>query len=126
MAIKMVAGIDIGGTNTKYGLVNEFGKILKDDRLPTHEFATAEVFVQTLSKIILREVKKIKGGELQGIGIGSPNGNYYSGTVEFAPNLRWKGVIPLAKLFMNATRLPDVLTNDAKAAAIGEMIFGEA
>ena len=126
MAIKIVAGIDIGGTNTKYGLVTEFGKILKHDSVPTDEFATAEKFALSLSKIILSEAEKIKGGELQGVGIGSPNGNYYSGTVEFAPNLRWKGIIPLAKLFMDATHLPAVLTNDAKAAAMGEMIFGAA
>ncbi|HYV92239.1 MAG TPA: ROK family protein [Chitinophagales bacterium] len=126
MSQKIVAGIDIGGTYTKYGLVNESGKILKQDSVPTTDFATAEKFVNAISTIILREAEKIKGAELQGTGIGSPNGNYYSGTVEFAPNLRWKGIIPMAKLFMDATRLPAVLTNDAKAAAIGEMIFGAA
>lgn len=126
MDMKMVAGIDIGGTTTEYGLVTESGKILKQGTVSTPEFATAKEFVQNISKIILREAEKIKGAELQGVGIGSPNGNYYSGTVEFAPNLRWKGVIPLVKLFMDATHLPSVLTNDAKAAAIGEMIFGGA
>lgn len=122
----MVAGIDIGGTNTKYGLVSDLGKILKQGSVPTAEFATAKEFVQAVSKIILSEAEKIKDGELHGVGIGSPNGNYYSGTVEFAPNLRWKGIIPLAKLFMDATHLPVALTNDAKAAAIGEMVFGAA
>lgn len=123
---KIVAGIDIGGTNTKYGLVNEYGKVLKHGSVPTTDFITAKSFVTAISKIILREAEKLKSVELHGIGIGSPNGNYYSGTIEFAPNLRWKGVIPLAKLFMDETKLPVALTNDAKAAAIGEMIFGAA
>lgn len=126
MEVKIVAGIDIGGTNTKYGLVNENGKVLIHDSLPTKKFPNAEKFVASITKIILSEAQKIEGAELQGIGIGSPNGNYYSGTIGFAPNLPWKGVIPMAKLFMDAAHLPVALTNDAKAATIGEMIFGGA
>ncbi len=126
MSQKIVAGIDIGGTNTKYGLVNENGKILKHESFPTAQFPTAAKFASSITKIILAAADKISGAELQGIGIGSPNGNYYSGTIEFAPNLPWKGVIPLAKLMMDAAHLPAALTNDAKAAAIGEMIFGGA
>ncbi len=126
MSEKIVAGIDIGGTFTKYGLVNEYGKILKHGKVPTTDFATAKSFAAAISKIVLQEAAKFKDAELDGIGIGTPNGNYYTGTIEFAPNLRWKGIIPLAKLFMDETRLPVALTNDAKAAAIGEMVFGAA
>src|SRR6185436_19525983 len=63
---------------------------------------------------------------LSGIGIGAPNGNYFKGTIEFAPNLKWKGVVHLAKMFSEKTGLPVALTNDAKAAALGEMYFGNA
>jgi len=63
---------------------------------------------------------------MRGIGVGAPNGNYYSGTVEYAPNLPWRGIIPLAKLVQNKFNLPTILTNDANAAAIGEMMYGAA
>src|SRR5256885_1417990 len=105
MSQQIVAGIDVGGTYTKYGLVNQHGKILRHKSISTTDFATAENFATSLSKMIMQDAAKIKDTELQGFGIGSPNGNYYSGTIEFAPNLPWKGVIPLAKLFMDASSL---------------------
>ena len=64
--------------------------------------------------------------KINGIGIGAPNGNYYTGTIEFAPNLPWKGIIPLARLFEERIGIPTALTNDANAAAIGEMTYGAA
>lgn len=126
MAGKIVAGIDIGGTNTKYGLVDENGRILHRGSLRTADYADAVEFAGHISTLILSESKKIGGATLQGIGIGAPNGNYFTGTVEFAPNLPWKGVVPLAKYFTEATGLSVSVTNDAKAAAMGEMIFGGA
>jgi len=126
MAEKVVAGIDIGGTNTKYGLVNEQGKILSRGTIRTAEYQQPEEFAKTLAAIISSEAEKISDVILCGYGIGSPNGNYFTGTIEFAPNLPWKGVVPLAKHFADACNLPVALTNDAKAAAMGEMIFGGA
>jgi glucokinase len=126
MSIKVVAGIDIGGTNTKYGLVNEAGHILVHETTPTDDYPEPAEFAKAISASILSQLKKIEGAELQGVGIGSPNGNYYTGMVEFAPNLPWKGEVPMAKYFADETHSPVVLTNDAKAAAFGEMTFGGA
>ncbi|MBA3648108.1 MAG: ROK family protein [Chitinophagales bacterium] len=122
---RIVAGIDIGGTNTKYGLVNEYGKILMNGSIHTAEYQEPQEFAAELCKLIRNAAAKINNG-IHGIGIGSPNGNYYTGMVELAPNLPWKGMIPLAKYFMDEINLPVVLTNDAKAAALGEMVFGGA
>ena len=126
MAKKIVVGIDIGGTGTKYGLVDKKGNILLQETARTPDFKNAEDFAHVISASILQLVQKLKGVELVGAGIGSPNGNYYTGTVEFAPNLPWKGIVPLASHFKESLQLPVVLTNDAKAAAIGEMLFGGA
>lgn len=126
MARKIVVGIDIGGTGTKYGLVDEDGNILAQETAATAEFTKAEDFAHVISSSIFQLAEKQKNIELMGAGIGSPNGNYYTGTVEYAPNLPWKGIIPLAQHFNDAMHLPIVLTNDAKAAAIGEMRFGGA
>lgn len=126
MAKKIVAGIDIGGTSTKFGLVDETGTILLQETAPTPDFKKAEDFAYVISASIIQLVKQLKDVELAGAGIGSPNGNYYTGTVEFAPNLPWKGILPLVEYFSSSLHLPVVLTNDAKAAAIGEMRFGGA
>lgn len=126
MAKKIVVGIDIGGTGTKYGLVDKKGNILLQETARTPDFKNAEDFAHVISASILQLVQKLKGVELVGAGIGSPNGNYYTGTVEFAPNLPWRGIVPLASHFKESLQLPVVLTNDAKAAAIGEMLFGGA
>jgi glucokinase len=126
MSRKIVAGVDIGGTNTKYGLVDEYGTILSRGSIHTTQYLDAALFAQVVSNIIIKEAAQIPEGDLHGFGIGSPNGNYFTGTIEFAPNLPWKGIIPLAKHFMDASGLPVALTNDAKAGAMGEMIFGGA
>lgn len=126
MMKKIVVGIDIGGTSTKFGLVDEDGIILRQETAKTPNFKKPEDFAHVISSSIIQLSKELKNVELVGAGIGSPNGNYYSGTVEFAPNLPWKGIVPLVKLFKDALKLPVVLTNDAKAAAIGEMRFGGA
>ncbi len=124
---EFAVGIDIGGTNTKYGIVNHRGEIMQKGELKTDAFATIESFVdalhETLSPII-NEYSKV--GKVKGIGIGAPNGNYYSGTIEYAPNLQWKGVIEVTKLVTAKFDLPSALTNDANAAAVGEMNYGAA
>src|ERR1043166_2883806 len=95
--MKLAAGIDIGGTNTKIGLVDADGNIVCEDSVPTKDFPEPSGLVWTVSKSIGKLLPK--GAELIGAGIGAPNGNYLEGTIEFAPNLQWKGIIPLAKLF---------------------------
>jgi glucokinase len=120
-------GIDIGGTNTKYGIVNHRGDILEKGELKTDGYPTIESFVnvlyETLHPIIARHAKQ---GRVKGIGIGAPNGNFYTGTIEYAPNLHWKGIIPLTKLVTEKFGMPSSLTNDANAAAVGEMMYGAA
>jgi len=122
--MKLVAGIDIGGTNTRFSLVNEEGKIISRDSVLTTDFPDPKNLVEIVSTKIsgLRAL----GSELAGVGIGAPNGNYFNGSIEFAPNLKWKGVIPLAKYFKEKLGVPCILTNDANAAALGEMFFGGA
>ncbi len=128
--MKIAAGIDIGGTNTVFGLVDENGIIIFRDSLETKKYPHPEGLAKATSELILHSLKNLepKTPNLQfvGIGIGAPNGNYFNGTIEFAPNLNWKGVIPLAYYFEKYSGVKSVLTNDANAAAMGEMIFGGA
>ena len=120
-------GIDIGGTNTKFGIVDRDGKILHSANLKTDDYPLIVQFVDGLYQQLMPLMKKLnKDSVIKGIGIGAPNGNYYTGTIEYAPNLHWKGVIPLAKLVSEKFGLPASLTNDANAAAVGEMIYGAA
>jgi len=124
---KLVAGIDIGGTNTKFGLVDLEGNIVFKETVSTGHFPVPEDLVEKVSEHIKKYFLPMSGKqELAGVGIGAPNGNYFKGTIEFAANLKWKGIIPLAKLFSERLNCKTVLTNDANAAAIGEMIFGGA
>jgi len=123
---KVVAGIDIGGTNTVFGLVDKNGKILFKESVPTDHFPLPGDLVSEISSRIKASLEKYASYELAGIGIGAPNGNYYKGTIEFAPNLKWKGIVPLAQMFSEKSGVKTRLTNDANAAAIGEMIFGGA
>jgi glucokinase len=120
-------GIDIGGTNTSFGIVDRAGNCLAKDRVLTTDFDRPEDCIQALHQKIEHALNHIKEPIiLKGIGIGAPNGNYYNGTIEHAPNLKWKGVINLIKLFGNYFDVPVAVTNDANAAAIGEMIYGAA
>ena len=120
-------GIDIGGTNTKFGIVDRDGKILHRANLKTDDYPLIVQFVDGLYQQLMPLMKKLnKDSVIKGIGIGAPNGNYYTGTIEYAPNLHWKGIIPLAKMVSEKFRLPASLTNDANAAAVGEMIYGAA
>ena len=124
---KVVAGIDIGGTFTKYGIVDINGEFFGQGSIQTDLFPDIDTYIHQLSSEILG-LQKDCGMEIKiaGIGIGAPNGNYYSGIVEHAPNLNWKGVVPLADLMKKAMDVPVVLTNDANAAALGEMMYGGA
>lgn len=123
MAKKYALGVDVGGTNSEYGLVDEKGDILYESLVDTDLCRTADDLVNHIYNDL--RSKKLEF-ELHGIGIGAPNGNYFNGTIEFAPNLKWKGIIPLADLFAKKFNVPAILTNDANAAALGEMIYGNA
>ncbi len=120
-------GIDIGGTNTVFGIVDANGSILASGSIKTGAYEKAETYVDEVCKHLLPLIEANGGVEkIKGIGVGAPNGNYYTGNIEFAPNLPWKGVVPLAALFEERTGIPTALTNDANAAAIGEMTYGAA
>jgi glucokinase len=120
-------GIDIGGTNTKFGLVNHRGDISYHGSILTHQHENVEDFIEDLHKALLPAIDDSGGIEfIRGIGVGAPNGNIYNGTIEYAPNLKWKGIIPMAALVSKKFGLPARLTNDANAAAVGEMMYGSA
>ncbi len=123
-----VVGIDIGGTNTVFGIVDARGSILHSGSIKTGQYKEINEYVDALAKGLTTVIEQAGGIEkIKGIGVGAPNGNYFNGCIEFAPNLPWKGTIPLAKLI--SERLGGItvnLTNDANAAAIGEMTYGAA
>ena len=124
---ELAVGIDIGGTNTKYGIVNHRGDILVKGDLRTDAYAEVEDFIDALyEKLHPVMLEQQANGIIKGIGIGAPNGNYYKGTIEHAPNLNWKGVIPFADMMSDKFEQPCALTNDANAAAVGEMTYGAA
>lgn len=124
---KLALGIDIGGTNTCFGFVDNEGNCIATGQISTKDYPDVDTFQKALYDSIEEIKATIKQKfELVGIGIGAPNGNYYAGTIEHAANLSWKGVIHFVDLFKKYYNLPMVLTNDAKAAAIGEMIYGSA
>lgn len=129
---KVAIGVDIGGTNTAIGVVDPEGNVMVKDNIPTPSHGDINKYISDLSDAIKALIKSVKllNAEIQvlGIGIGAPNGNYYSGTIEYAPNLSFQGVVHLVQLLRK--HFPDMealaLTNDANAAAIGEMIYGGA
>jgi glucokinase len=124
-----VMGIDIGGTNTEFGVIDARGQIKYKGKVPTENQATGANYVANLAPALNKLISDAGGKELfVGIGVGAPNGNFYTGCMEFAPNISWArdGAVPLAKMISEATGLPCALTNDANAAAIGEMTYGAA
>jgi glucokinase len=124
---QLVIGIDIGGTGTKFGIVDRDGNVLFSSEISTKKHATVESFIDELYDALSELIEKAGGtGRIKGIGVGAPNGNFYTGTIEYAPNLPWKGIIPLAEMLQAKFKLPVTLTNDANAAAIGEMMYGAA
>lgn len=129
---KVAIGVDIGGTNTAIGVVDDLGNVMVKGNITTPSHGDIDRYIDDLSLAInelIHSVKLLNADiEILGIGIGAPNGNYYTGTIEYAPNLSFKGVVHLVKLLK--IKFPDLqaiaLTNDANAAAIGEMIYGGA
>ncbi|MGD0278676.1 MAG: ROK family protein [Smithella sp.] len=125
--INAVVGIDIGGTSTKIGIVDEHGKCLNINSINTRQYVDFDDFLKCLHGIIQDIIKSYQDVNIQGVGVGAPNGNHFRGTIEYAPNLNWKGIVPLVKKFKKYfPDMPVVLTNDAKAAALGEMLYGGA
>ncbi len=124
--INTVAGIDIGGTNSPFGFVDKDGNILAKGSIRTDGYEKFDDYLNAL----ISEIKKVNREQnhlkILGFGIGAPNGNYYKGTVENAPNLKWKGKIEFAKMMYEKMGIRAYLTNDANAAAIGEKVFGNA
>jgi len=122
-----VVGVDIGGTGTKFGIVDNVGNVLFSSEMSTKKHEQVTTFIDELDVKLIEIIDKVGGvGRIKGIGVGAPNGNIYTGTIEYAPNLPWKGIIPLAKMIQDKTKLPVKLTNDANAAAVGEMKYGAA
>jgi glucokinase len=122
----VVAGVDVGGTYTKFGLVDRKGKVYGSGSIPTDTHKDVELYLDELCTALRKLLTKSGGKvELKGIGIGAPNANYYSGAIEFAPNLKWRGVIPLSGLIGSRMGVPVAITNDANAAALGEMMYGD-
>ncbi len=122
-----VIGVDLGGTNTVFGIVNAKGEVVADDSIRTQEYATAEAFVEAGCACLRPLIESVGGiDQIKGIGVGAPNANYYAGTIEYAANLPWKGIVPLCDMFRKELGVPVAMTNDANAAAIGEMAYGVA
>ena len=124
---KVVAGIDIGGTFTKLGIVDQKGKVYAETSISTVRHKDIDTYMEQLTRAVRKLLREQESKlELAGIGIGAPNGNYYRGVIEYAPNLNWKGMIPFVEMFKAHFDIPIVLTNDANAAALGEMMYGGA
>lgn len=122
-----VIGLDLGGTNAVFGIVDSRGDIKATTAIKTQCFEKVEDFVSASVDALSIIIDQVGGADkIKAMGIGSPNGNFYKGTIEHAPNLKWKGIVPLADMFHKALGIPVSLTNDAKAAAIGEMTYGVA
>ena len=127
MSKPYVVGIDIGGTNTVFGIVDARGTIIDNGSIKTGKHSKIEDYVNELYENLFQLLEKNDAvDKVAGIGVGAPNGNYFNGTIEFAPNLPWRGVLPLADMLSEKFGIPVALTNDANAAAIGEMTYGAA
>lgn len=124
--MKLSVGIDIGGTNTAFGLVDESGRIVARGNISTRNNSDFQDYVNQVSDGIRQLLGQTNGAELSGIGIGAANGNNFSGCIENAANLPWKGLVKIVEAFKNQFGVPVFLTNDANAAAIGEMVYGGA
>ena len=123
-----VVGVDVGGTNTVFGIVDARGTIIRSDKIKSTNHVKVEDYVKELAESIISLANDAGGiDQIHGVGVGAPNGNYFTGSIDFAPNLLWKGRIPMAYLLSEALNgIPVALTNDANAAAIGEMTYGAA
>ena len=122
----LALGIDIGGTNTSFGLVNRRGEIIAKHKTRTTGHATLAAYISHLKEQIDLMMAPLQQHDIIGVGVGAPNANFYTGEIANAVNLPWNGVIPLARLLTDALGLKTTITNDANAAAIGEMTYGVA
>lgn len=122
-----VIGMDMGGTNTVFGIVDTRGNVISKSAIKTGTHSDVNLYINDIHVELSKLIEKVGGlDKIKGMGIGAPNGNYYTGNIEFAPNLPWKGVIPFANLMADKFGIPAALTNDANAAAVGEMTYGVA
>ena len=122
-----VIGLDMGGTNSVFGIVDARGNIKAQTVIKTRGYKNVEEYVKTAVEALQPAIDLVGGIEMiKGMGIGAPNANYYTGTIDNAANLEWKGIVPIAKLFSEALGVPVRVTNDANAAAMGEMTYGAA
>ena len=124
-----VIGLDLGGTNSVFGIVDSRGEIKATTAIKTQGYDKVEDYVDACVTALEPIIEQVGGIDMiKAMGIGAPNGNYYNGTIEFAPNLSWghDGIVPLAAMFKERLGIPVALTNDANAAAIGEMTYGVA
>lgn len=127
MTQEYAIGIDIGGTNTVFGIVDHRGEISYRGAISTRKHNDINDYIDELAGALAPAIDQVGGIQsIRGIGIGAPNGNYYKGTIEYAPNLPWKGLIPLTQMMTEKFGIPVSLTNDANAAAVGEMMYGVA
>ena len=127
-AKSLVIGLDLGGTNSVFGVVDSQGEIIATTSIKTQAYPSVDQYIMESVKAIKQIAEQVGGMEkIRAMGIGAPCGNYYKGTIEHAANLVWaKGIVPLANMFVNELGIPVVVTNDAKAAAMGEMKYGVA
>jgi glucokinase len=122
-----VIGLDMGGTNSVFGVVDARGTIKAQTVIKTRGYKNVEEYVAKAVEALQPAIEVVGGIEnIKGMGIGAPNANYYTGTIDNAANLEWKGIVPIAKLFSEALGIPVRVTNDANAAAMGEMTYGAA
>ncbi len=124
-----VIGLDLGGTNSVFGIVDSRGEIKATTAIKTQGYDSVDDYVTAAVEALQVIIDQVGGIDtIKAMGIGAPNGNYYNGTIEFAPNLSWghNGIVPLADMFSKKLGIPVALTNDANAAAIGEMAYGVA
>lgn len=127
-AKSLVIGLDLGGTNSVFGVVDSKGEIIATTSIKTQAYPSVDQYIMESVKAVKQIAEQVGGMEkIRAMGIGAPCGNYYKGTIEHAANLVWaKGIVPLANMFVNELGIPVVVTNDAKAAAMGEMKYGVA
>ena len=127
-AKSLVIGLDLGGTNSVFGVVDSKGEIIATTSIKTQAYPSVDQYIMESVKAIKQIAEQVGGMEkIRAMGIGAPCGNYYKGTIEHAANLVWaKGIVPLANMFVNELGIPVVVTNDAKVAAMGEMKYGVA
>ena len=122
-----VIGMDMGGTNTVFGIVDTRGNVISKSAIKTGTHSDVNLYINDIYTELSKLIESVGGIEkIKGIGVGAPNGNYYTGNIESASNLPWKGIVPFANLMADKFGVPAALTNDANAAAVGEMTYGAA